>query len=327
MDFAGNAVIQVVFGGIGAIAEVIGVGHHGSDQGRVHIIHHVPLAAAGRVDEEIVLIVGLGRERVLEHLDLLFHGHLQAHFVRGADVGGEGHKPLRQIKVMEELMPAGVAAPGEAGEGAVIAGGDEARLVRGFGVGAVGAFHGGHDVVAHFLGGEGFHVDGTGFVVVVVGGEHHDEGCGDAHFDHVIQGVLGLFVANEAVLGFVGAVEEIDHVVAFGAVFIVTVGQVHIHPSGLLRAVGGSDVVQAHHGAGLGGCRVVELVVVLLEHGLRADHIIGGDDLFVLGLFPAFRQGGEGAQDQRQRAQQSNELLHGVFSFSFDWESSIVLVV
>ena len=212
---------------------------------------------------------------------------------------------------MEQLMPAGVTATGEAGEGAMIPGGDEARFIRGFGIGAVDAFHSGHDIVAHFLGREGFHVDGTGFVVVVVGGEHHDEGRSDAHFDHVIQGVLGLFISDEAVLGFVGAVEEVDHVVAFGAVFIIAVGQVHIDPTGLLRAVGGGGVIQAHHGAGLGGWRVVEFVVVFLEHSLRADHVVGGDDLLVLGLFPAFRQGGEGAQNQCQRTQQSNELFHG----------------
>ena len=166
MDFTGNAVIQVVLGGIGSVAEILGIGHQGGDQGGVHVVHHVALAAAGRVDEEVALVVRLGVHSVLQHLDLFFHRHFQAHFVGSADVGGEGHKPLGHVKVMEELMPAGVAAPGETGEGTMIPGGDEARFVRGFGVGAVGAFHGGHDVIAHFLGGEGFHVDGAGFVIV-----------------------------------------------------------------------------------------------------------------------------------------------------------------
>ena len=50
--------------------------------------------------------------------------------------------------------------------------------------------------------------------------ENHDEVLGDADLDHVVQGVLGLLVGDEAVLGLVGAGEEIDDVVALSAVLV-----------------------------------------------------------------------------------------------------------
>ena len=191
------------------------------------------------------------------------------------------------------------------------AGGNEARFVSGFGIGGVLGFNGGHQVVPHLVHEHGV-VGGAVGVVVIVGGAHHDEGLANTHINHVVDSVLHQLVADEAVLGFIGAVEEVDDVVLLGGV--VAIRHVHVGPLVQGVAVHRGSIFQLFNGAGVVAGRFPELGGIVAEVGFVSAVQFGDGFLPVFGGFPAFRQGGDhGAQGQHQGQNQANELFHHGF--------------
>ena len=315
MQLIGKAVIQIILGGVCSVAEVLGIGDHGRDQGSIHVVHHIALSATGCIDEEIILVICLGSESVMQHLHLLLYGHFKAHLIGSTDVGREGHEPLGIWKIVEELMPAGITSTREASKCAMVTGGNEACCIGGLGVGAIGALYKGKDFIWNLLCRKGSHVNGTGVVIVIVAGEYHDERIRYANLNHVVNGVLGLRIANEAVLSFIGAGEEVDDIVPLGSVLIVAVGQIDIYPCRLLVPVCGGGVIKPYDGTGLFRGLIVEFGIEFFEYGFSTDDIIRCHDLFVLGPFPAVGQTGKSGEKHHQCKKQNKTLFHDHFSF------------
>ena len=190
----------------------------------------------------------------------------------------------------------------------MVAGGSEAFGVDGGSIGAVLGFHSGDQVAPHFVR-EQLMVHSAGFIFVIVGGEHHEEGLAQAHVDDVVDHVFRFFIADEAFLGFIGAMEEIDDVVLLGGV--IAIGHIHVGPlvHGFAVHVGG--VFHFFDGAGVvTGC-FPELGLIVFEVQFDAAVQFGHDVLPVFGRFPSFRQGGHGAAKHEQRKQQRYDPFHG----------------
>ena len=210
---------------------------------------------------------------------------------------------------MEELMPAGVAAPGETGEGPMIAGSDEARFIRGFGIGAVGAFHSGHNIPAHFFL-EQLQVKRAFFIVIIVSGEHHNERLGNARFDHVVQSVFCAFVPNEAVLRFVGAMVEVNDIIPLLRIFAVSIGKIHPHVIFQFSSIHFGGVGKAGHSTRLLGRRVIEFGVVLAEYRFKSGDIVGGDHFLIIRCLTFFCQRGNSIQRKRKDTENNQNTFH-----------------
>ena len=147
--------------------------------------------------------------------------------------------------------------------------------------------------------------------VVVIGRRDQNEGLGNAGGNHMVKGVLGFRVAKKGGGVAAPAMEEIDDRIAVRPIFIIAIGQIHVHRFFVgFFAVHIGVVLHLDHGAGLIAGRFVKFPVIEQVVGGHARQVAcvqhgGGLKARLLSICPP-----RAAQERQQQSERQNFLRH-----------------